>query len=100
MLITFQLHTRHAEKQSLVKAVPGKAVQHASQNDMHFDRALQLWQSAKQNIQGADMELVWEALNDALHEVLLGNVVLALHNLLHHPGQHHLLHNTLLVTGL
>ncbi len=27
-------------------------------------------------------------LNHAVHEVLLSNVVLALHNLLHDPGQH------------
>ena len=35
------------------------------------------------------MELIGEALDDALHQVLLGDVVLALHNLLHHAWKHH-----------
>lgn len=52
---------------------------------MHFDRALQFWKSPEEDVQCADMELIWEALDDALHEVLLCNVVLALHHLLHHP---------------
>lgn len=65
--------------------LPGQAVQHACQNDMDLDRALQLRQSAQQDIKCADVELVREALDDALHEVLLRNVVLALNDLLHHP---------------
>lgn len=39
------------------------------------------------------MELVREALDNALHEILLSNVVFALHYLLHHSGKHHSLHN-------
>lgn len=37
------------------------------------------------------MEVIWEALDEALHEVLLRYVVFALHNLFHHPWQKHLL---------
>ena len=42
--------------------------------------------------QRAQVELIREALNDALHQVLLCNVVLAGHHLLHHAWLHQRLH--------
>lgn len=63
---------------------------------MDLDARLKVWQDAQQRVQGAEVEVIWEALDDALHEVLLGDGVLAAHNLVHHSGQHPLLHQNLL----
>ena len=38
------------------------------------------------------MKFIGEALNDALHEVLLRNLVLAAHDLLHHAPLNDVLH--------
>ena len=59
---------------------------------MHLDPRLQLWEGAQQGIQGAQVELVGEALDDALHQVLLRDVVLAGHHLLHDARLHQLLY--------
>ena len=60
---------------------------------MNLDAGLKVWQDAQQRVQGSQVEVIWEALDDALHEVLLGNGILAAHYLVHHPCQHPLLHN-------
>lgn len=46
------------------------------------------------------MEVIWEALDDALHEVLLRQVVLAREDLLHHTGQNDLLHTARHLPGI
>lgn len=58
---------------------------------MDPDTQLQLRQCSQQGVQGSQVELVGEALYEALHEVLLGYVVLARHNLLQDPWVYNLL---------
>lgn len=70
---------------------PAEAIQERRQDHVDFDAQLELRQCAHQGLQGGQVELVWEALDEALHEVLLGDVVLACNHLLQDPRLHNLL---------
>ena len=59
---------------------------------MDLDARLQVRQDAQQCVQGAQVKVIWEALDDALHKVLLSNWILAAHDLIYHPREHALLH--------
>ena len=61
---------------------------------MNLHTGLQLWEGRQQDGQGSQMKFVRKALDDALHEVLLCNFILAADNLLHHASLHNILHNS------
>ncbi len=62
---------------------------------MDFDAGLQLWQSCQKSGQCAKVELIREALNDALHQILLRNLILTADDLLHHSALDNILWHTM-----
>ena len=76
----------------------GQTVQERRQHDVHFDAQLQLGQRGQQGLQGSQVEFVGEALDEALHEILLRYVVLAGHDLLQDARLHNLLQHVSIFT--
>jgi len=48
---------------------------------------LQLWARAEKNLQRLQMEVIWKHLDDTVHQIKLGNLVLAVDNLNHTTKQ-------------
>ncbi len=59
---------------------------------MDLNARLQVRQDTQQRVQRAQMEVIREALDDTLHEILLGDGIFAADYLIHDASQHTLLH--------